>query len=74
MSESPIFSSSAALDSAFLFLFFLGSLFLCRAVIGILAYTSSSEKNYHDLCPKYDHPGDRILARLRSIHSFIALI
>lgn len=56
-------------------LFFSVSLFLCRAVIGLLVYTSSSEKNYRDFCPKYNHPGDRILlARIRSVHSFIALI
>ena len=35
----------------------------------------SSEKNYRDFCPKYNHPGDRLLlTRISSVHSFIALI
>lgn len=72
--EAGVFLCSLRLCFS-LFLFFSVSLFLCRAVIGLLVYTSSSEKNYHDLCPKYDHAGDRIfLDWLRSVHSFVALI
>lgn len=69
------FLCSLSLYFSLLF-FFLVSLFFCRAVIFLLVYTSSSEKTCFDLCPKYNHPGDRILlTRLRSdVHSSMALV